>query len=682
MIMQWFYDRKISTKLYLCFGFIGVVAMVIGWVAYNSTKRMAALADDMFSNQTAAIVQLANVRTAFIDMRMARRVAVTMNDVNERKQKIEKADEHESRMKEALRLYATNGLSAEENVILPKLQSELQEYHRLVLETDIYLVQMDDRKVLDIYNGPLPPLAAAITDDLDQLVAITESAASDRDQQNRGVAESAMRQVLAYLAVGLLAAGLFGTFLARLIGNALKKLQCAAEKLAVGDIEVQVDLDSADEIGTLAKSFRRMAENIRQHAMAAQAMAAGKLQTAITCHSEQDVLGKSLHDVHDWLKALVQYVTRIANGDMTARMEKVSEQDQIHEWLVLLKSNIVQLQSELGRLITAAKDGDLIVRGDPEKFKGAYAELMTSVNEMFEAFRSTVERVANMSEPLSQASGELSRVAQEMGSSAEQTASQANMVSAGSEQVSRNIQTVATAADEMGASIREIAKNTADATKVATAAVRSAEETNVTIGKLGQSSVEIGQVIEVITSIAQQTNLLALNATIEAARAGEAGKGFAVVANEVKELAKETARATEDISRKIEAIQTDTKGAVMAIEQIGSVIGQINDIQNTVASAVEEQSVTTNEITRNLTEAAEGGANISRSIAGVAEAARTTTGGAGQTQKSAESLEKLAEELQTLIGRFRYDSGHASVNAMLAARTRNPRHQLAGASIQ
>jgi len=401
----------------------------------------------------------------------------------------------------------------------------------------------------------------------------------------------------------------------------------------------------------------------------------------IECKGDHQKMKDAVNGVQDKLKVIVEYVTRIANGDMSAHIEKASERDQIHEWLVLLKSNILTLQSELGRLIAAAKDGDLVLRGNPDKFKGAYAELMTSVNDMFEVFRSTMETVGRMSDPLSQAAAELSRVSQEMGSSAEQTASQANMVSAGSEQVSRNIQTVATAADEMGASIREIAKNTADATKVATAAVRSAEDTNVTIGKLGQSSAEIGQVIKVITSIAQQTNLLALNATIEAARAGEAGKGFAVVANEVKELAKETAKATEDISRKIEAIQTDTKGAVSAIEQIGSVIGQINDIQNTVASAVEEQSVTTNEITRNLTEAAKGGADISRSIAGVAEAARTTTGGAGQTQKSAESLEKLAEELQTLIGRFRYDSGQARLNPVAAARARNAHHELAGVSL-
>jgi methyl-accepting chemotaxis protein len=402
----------------------------------------------------------------------------------------------------------------------------------------------------------------------------------------------------------------------------------------------------------------------------------------IECKGDHQKMKDAINGVHDWLKGLVEYVTRIANGDMTASMEKASEQDQIHEWLVLLKSNIVTLQSELGRLIAAAKDGDLISRGNPEKFKGAYSELMISVNDMFEVFRSTIEQVGQMSRPLSESAAELSRVAQEMGSSAEQTASQANMVSAGSEQVSRNIQTVATAADEMGASIREIAKNTADATKVATAAVRSAEETNVTIGKLGQSSAEIGQVIKVITSIAQQTNLLALNATIEAARAGEAGKGFAVVANEVKELAKETAKATEDISRKIEAIQSDTTGAVTAIEQIGSVIGQINDIQTTVASAVEEQSVTTNEITRNLTEAAKGGADITHSIAGVADAARTTTGGASQTQKSAETLEKLAEELHALIGRYRYDSDQGHVGSVAAARSRNLHHEHAGASIQ
>ena len=195
---------------------------------------------------------------------------------------------------------------------------------------------------------------------------------------------------------------------------------------------------------------------------------------------------------------------------------------------------------------------------------------------------------------------ELTSVSQQMAANAEETAAQANVASAAAEQVSKNVTTVATGAEEMGASIKEIAKNANEAARVATSAVKVAEKTNATVAKLGESSAEIGNVIKVITSIAQQTNLLALNATIEAARAGEAGKGFAVVANEVKELAKQTAKATEDISRKIEAIQADTKGAVEAIAQIGKIINQINDIQNTIASAVEEQTATTGEISRNV----------------------------------------------------------------------------------
>ena len=157
-----------------------------------------------------------------------------------------------------------------------------------------------------------------------------------------------------------------------------------------------------------------------------------------------------------------------------------------------------------------------------------------------------------------------------------------------------------------------------------------------------------------ISTIANQTNLLALNATIEAARAGEAGKGFAVVANEVKELAKQTAKATEDISRKIEAIQGDTKGAVDAIAQIGQIINQINDIQNTIASAVEEQTATTSEIGRNVTEAAKGSSEIAQNITGVAQAARSTTEGAINTQVSATELAQMAAALQNVVSQFKY----------------------------
>ncbi len=303
--------------------------------------------------------------------------------------------------------------------------------------------------------------------------------------------------------------------------------------------------------------------------------------------------------------------------------------------------------------VSAASRGDL-TQEITVSGQDAIGQMGQGLSQFLGNLRTSIAKIGQTAATLSTSSGELSTVSQQMSANAEETSSQANVVSAAGEQVNRNLQTVATGSEEMSVSIKEIAKNATEAAKVATEAVKAAQATNITISKLGESSVEIGQVIKVITSIAQQTNLLALNATIEAARAGEAGKGFAVVANEVKELAKETAKATEDISRKIEGIQVDTKGAVDAIGTITRIITQINDISNTIASAVEEQNATTNEMSRNVTEAARGASEIAKNIAGVAEAAQSTSHGAGDSQRAAQQLTAMSTELRELVAQFKY----------------------------
>ncbi len=364
-------------------------------------------------------------------------------------------------------------------------------------------------------------------------------------------------------------------------------------------------------------------------------------------------------------ETLSLYVTAItdASGKYLGPMltwevitEKLALEKREKDATALAKSQAEELKSKVDSIlevVSAAARGDLTkkvtVTGED-----ALGKMGDSLGQFFSTMRTSIEAIASNATALGAASEELSAVSKQMTGTADETASQANVVSAAVEQVNKNIQTVATGTEEMSASIREIAKNAADAARVATSAVKVAETTNSIVGKLGESSADIGKVIKVITSIAQQTNLLALNATIEAARAGEAGKGFAVVANEVKELAKETAKATEDISQKIETIQVDTRSAVAAIGQIGTIIHQINDIQNTIASAVEEQTATTNEISRNVADAARGSGEIAQNISGVARAAQGTSAGASDTERASSSLARMAADLQKLVAQFTF----------------------------
>lgn len=385
---------------------------------------------------------------------------------------------------------------------------------------------------------------------------------------------------------------------------------------------------------------RMIANPLRQMQSAAEKLALGDTDQQVLYESRDEVgsLAHSFREVIDYNRTIAAACEALGRGDLTVGVTPKSEKD-------LLAKN----------------------------FSHAVGSL-----------RDTIREMAQSAGSLASAAEELSATSSEMSASAQETAAQAGTVSSVAGQISANVQTVVSGAEEMTVSIKEISGNAHEAARVAGNGVKVAEAANQKVGKLGESSREIGQVIKVITSIAEQTHLLALNATIEAARAGEAGKGFAVVANEVKELAKETAKATEDISRKIEAIQVDTQGAIEGIGEVGKIIAQISDIQTTIAGAVEEQSATTNEISRNVSDVCQGNQEIARNITGVSQAARSTTEGAEYTNKAAGELARLATSLQTLVRQFDYgrdEQGADSIGAK-ASRSAAPKSKSAANGVR
>ena len=303
------------------------------------------------------------------------------------------------------------------------------------------------------------------------------------------------------------------------------------------------------------------------------------------------------------------------------------------------------------RSLDAMASGNLTVTADVHS-RDELGQMARALDTAQASVRSVIASVAESATAVAHAAEEMSSTSQVMADSATESATQAQGVSTAAGVVSDNVNNLAQGSEEMGSAIREIALNATEAAQVAGQAVEVARSTTAQVGRLGDSSAEIASVVAMITSIAEQTNLLALNATIEAARAGESGLGFAVVASEVKDLARATADATKDIAARVLAIQEDTAGAVQAIGEISSVIEMISNYQTVIASAVEEQSATANEMNRSVSALAGGAEGMATNIAGIADASRVTTEGITQSQTAVVELSTMAHELRRLVSQF------------------------------
>jgi methyl-accepting chemotaxis protein len=337
------------------------------------------------------------------------------------------------------------------------------------------------------------------------------------------------------------------------------------------------------------------------------------------------------------LQSMTNVMGKLAGGELTIDIPATQRRDEvghIAKAVLVFKENMIKARDAAKR------------EAEEQKAREVRAQKIDGLTRDFDSDVSLVVKT------VASATTEMQATASSMTATAEETSRQATAVAAAAEQASTNVQTVASASEELSSSITEISRQVSESARIAAQAVQEADHTNTTVQGLADAAQKIGDVVKLINDIAGQTNLLALNATIEAARAGDAGKGFAVVASEVKSLANQTAKATEDIATQINAIQSATQNAVGAIQGIGKTIGAISQIATTIASAVEEQGAATQEIARNVQQAASGTTEVTSNISGVNQAAAETGTAATQVLASASELSQQSETLRGQVEKF------------------------------
>jgi methyl-accepting chemotaxis protein len=609
-IQRLFSFRGLRTKLLLCFLTLGLAPMAIGGYQLFRLSTIIEAQNEQLAQELEQVDASRSIQVSFKkQVQSWKNILLRGHHPADFKKYTDEFYQEES--------LARNGADRlRQGIREPDLRSALDEFnagHDLAGKTyrrglEAYTrAKVADLHLCDEINKIVRGIDRAPTAAIDHLVELLKNKVEVARVERETLLSWQRWVAIALDALLILLTILVSLIVSASLSRPLVKTVRVLESVAAGDLSQQLVVDSQDEVGRMAAALNKAIASMRQ--------------SAEELKRQVDLQHRLANELRAKAASMLAVVSEAAHGDLTQEVP---------------------------------------VRGDD-----TMGQIGEGLENFFASLRSNIAIMAQNAAVLASSSEELSAVSTQMNANAEETAAQANAVSAASEQVSKNVHTVATGVEQMSEGFREIAKNAGESSRVAARAVKATEITNRTIAKLGASSSEIGQVIKVITTIAEQTNLLALNATIEAARAGEAGKGFAVVANEVKELAKEAARASEDIGRRIEAIQDDTKSAVGAIGQVSEVISQISDISNAIAGAVEEQTATASEISRNIAEAAAGTGEIAQNITAVAQAAGSTTEGAHNTYQASAELSRMAVELQQLVDQFKFErsaNGHSNRN--------------------